>query len=109
MSKISLKIEGLDKNINRSSFIALIAAIFAKTINLDTTTIQLNPDTQYGGYQNIVSIFMHETKIDELINKLNNTKFKGYKLELQQVKLDDRKRKTRKHFNMDNKYLNKSR
>jgi hypothetical protein len=109
MSKISLKIEGLDRSINQSTFIALIKAIFAKMIKLDTTSIQLNPDTKFGGYQNIVSIFMHKTKIDELISTLHNTKFKGYKVKLQEVKLDDKKRRMRKHFNMDNKYLNRSR
>jgi hypothetical protein len=109
MSKISLKIEGLDRTINQSSFIALIKAIFAKMIKLDTTSIQLNPDTKYGGYQNIANIFMTNSKIEELIRSLNNTKFKGYKVQLQEIKLDDKKRKMRKHFNMDNKYLNRSR
>jgi hypothetical protein len=93
MSKLYVRIYGLDRNVSPEERISLVKNIFAPHIELQDDQIQLIQDRDYGGYRNFCFVICEEGDVARLSDALNETTTEdGYELTVNEAKpLEDRK------------------
>lgn len=91
LSKLFVRIQGLDRNIDQESYITLVKGIFKETTTLEDSAIQLILDRKFGGYRNFCFVHCAPENIAAWEEATNNTEFDGYSVMVNEAQpMEDR-------------------
>jgi hypothetical protein len=93
MSKLYVRIYGLDRDVAPEERISIVKAIFAPHIELADDQVQLITDREYGGYRNFCFVMCEEADVARLSEALDQTTTEdGYELTVNEARpMEDRK------------------
>ena len=94
MSKLYVRIYGLDRDVPEADRITLVKSIFAPLIELTDEQVQLIPDREYGGYRNFNFVTCEEADVERLSTALDGTTTaeEGYELTVNEARpMEERK------------------
>ena len=93
MSKLYVRIYGLDRDVPEADRITLVKNIFAPQIELEDKQVQLIIDREYGGYRNFCFVMCEEVDVARLSEAFDGiTTEDGYELTVNEARpMEERK------------------
>ena len=95
MTKLFVRIGGLDRSVSKEDRIALIQSIFAGIAEVDPANVVVITDKDYGGFRNFMFVSItDDAQAQAVISQLDNvTTEEGYQLNVNEAKpLEDKPR-----------------
>ena len=95
MTKLFVRIGGLDRSVSKEDRIALIQSIFAGIADVDAANVVVITDKDYGGFRNFMFVSItDDAQAQAVISQLDNvTTEEGYQLNVNEAKpLEDKPR-----------------
>lgn len=95
MTKLFVRIGGLDRSVSKEDRITLIQSIFAGIAEVDPTNVVVITDKDYGGFRNFMFVSItDDAQAQAVISQLDNvTTEEGYQLNVNEAKpLEDKPR-----------------
>jgi hypothetical protein len=95
MTKLFVRIGGLDRSVSKEDRIALIQSIFEGIAEVDPSNVIAITDKEYGGFRNFMFVsIVDDTQAQAVISQLDNvTTEEGYQLNINEAKpMDDKPR-----------------
>jgi hypothetical protein len=95
MTKLFVRIGGLDRSVSKEDRIALIQSIFAGIAEVEAGNVVVITDKDYGGFRNFMFVsIVDDSQAQAVISQLDNvTTEEGYQLNVNEAKpLEDKPR-----------------
>lgn len=95
MTKLFVRIGGLDRSVSKEDRIALIQSIFAGIAEVEAGNVVVITDKDYGGFRNFMFVsVVDDSQAQAVISQLDNvTTEEGYQLNINEAKpLEDKPR-----------------
>jgi RNA recognition motif-containing protein len=88
MTRLFVRVHGLDRNVSREDRIAFLQDMFSTFIQLDPSDITIISDRDYGGFRNFMFVAINDDTIAQnAISALDNTTTNdGYSLNVNEAK-----------------------